>query len=126
MRLTSFFQGIVGASFLFPVPQLLAQSVFINEIHYDNQGPDQLQGVEIAGPSGTVLSGWMLLAYDGATGTVYSTTNLSGIIPDQQNGYGTLWFSFADLENGPDALWLMNGSTGVQFISYEGVVTATN
>ena len=32
------------------------QTVFINEIHYDDAGGDAGEGVEIAGPAGTDLS----------------------------------------------------------------------
>ncbi len=35
-----------------------ASTIFINEIHYDNTGGDAGEGVEIAGPAGTDLSGW--------------------------------------------------------------------
>jgi hypothetical protein len=35
-----------------------AQSVFINEIHYDNAGTDTGEAIEIAGPAGTDLTGW--------------------------------------------------------------------
>ena len=34
------------------------QSVFINEIHYDNVGTDSGEAVEIAGPAGTDIGGW--------------------------------------------------------------------
>ena len=43
------------------------QSVFINEIHYDNVGTDSGEKVEIAGPAGTDLSGWKLVRYNGST-----------------------------------------------------------
>ena len=33
---------------------LFSQSVFVNEIHYDNDGADISEGVEIAGPAGTI------------------------------------------------------------------------
>lgn len=36
---------------------LSAQTVWINEIHYDNTGDDVDEGVEIAGPAGTDLTG---------------------------------------------------------------------
>ena len=102
--------------------------VFVNEIHYDNVGTDTGEGVEIAGPAGTDLSGWTLLLYNGADGAVYGTRALSGIIPNQQNGYGTVAFSYPanGLQNGsPDGLALTapDGSL-VQFLSYEGTFTA--
>ena len=68
-------------------------SVFINEIHYDNEGTDVGEFIEIAGPAGTDLAGWSIVLYNGVNGLTYNTTALSGIIPNQQNGFGTLWFT---------------------------------
>ena len=56
---------------------LLSQTVFINEIHYDNDGVDVGEAIEIAGPAGTNLSGWTLVLYNGATGAVYDTIILT-------------------------------------------------
>jgi len=102
-----------------------AQSVFINELHYDNSGADQNEGVEIAGPAGTDLSTYKIELYNGADGTVYATMNLSGVIPNQQNNFGTIWFAHAGIQNGPDGLALINGITVIQFLSYEGSFVAT-
>jgi len=99
-----------------------AASVFINEIHYDNAGGDIGEAIEIAGPVGTDLSGWSLVLYNGSGGAVYDTINLSGSILNQQNGFGTLSFSRAGIQNGsPDGLALVDASSNViQFLSYEG------
>ena len=104
----------------------LSTPVFINEIHYDNDGTDVGEGVEIAGPAGTDLTGWTIVAYNGNGGAPYGTTNLSGTIPDQQAGYGTLFFTIAGLQNGaPDGIALVNGgAAAVQFLSYEGSFVA--
>ncbi len=67
-----------------------APTVFINEIHYDNTGTDAGEFVEIAGPAGTDLSGYSIVLYNGANGLRYDTDALSGTIPDQQNGFGTV------------------------------------
>ncbi|TDF34938.1 endonuclease I [Alteromonadaceae bacterium M269] len=102
--------------------------VWINELHYDNNGSDTGEFVEVAGTAGTNLSGWKLLAYNGNGGRVYKTTNLSGTISNQQNGFGTRSFNISGLQNGaPDGIALIddNGSV-VQFISYEGTFTATD
>ena len=100
--------------------------VWINELHYDNTGTDVGEFVEIAGPAGDSVSGWMLVGYDGATGGAYSRLKLSGTIPNQQNGFGTLTFPFPGLQDGaPDGIALIT-NTGVvmQFVSYEGAFTA--
>ncbi len=100
--------------------------VFINEIHYDNTGSDQDEGVEIAGPAGTNLSGWRVVLYNGNNGSSYGTINLSGTIPDLDAGYGALWFPETGIQNGsPDGLALVDDiSTVIQFLSYEGSFTA--
>ncbi|MEW5869395.1 MAG: endonuclease/exonuclease/phosphatase family protein [Chloroflexota bacterium] len=108
---------------------LASVAVFISEIHYDNTGGDVDEGIEIAGPAGTDLSGWQLVPYNGNGGASYTPiVNLTGTIPDQQNGYGTLWFALTGLQNGaPDGIALVNASSAVvQFLSYEGSFTATN
>ncbi|NBD36387.1 MAG: DUF11 domain-containing protein [Chloroflexi bacterium] len=103
-------------------------SVFINEIHYDNDGSDTNEGVEIAGPAGTDLTGWQLVPYNGNGGGQYSPANLSGTIPDQQNGFGTLWVPVDGLQNGsPDGIALVApGDVVIQFLSYEGDFAATD
>ena len=103
--------------------------VFINEIHYDDASTDDHEGIEIAGPAGTSLAGWTVVHYR-ADGTVVRTITLSGTIPDQQAGFGTLWFGLNrnDLQNGNAGLALIdtnNSDAVAEFISYEGTVTAT-
>lgn len=97
---------------------------WINEIHYDNNGTDVDEGVEIAGLAGVDLTGWTVVFYNGAIGSgqSYGTLNLSGSISNQQGGFGTLWFSWVGIQNGmPDGLALVNPGNGViQFLSYEG------
>ena len=105
---------------------LLGQTAFINEIHYDNIGKDTGEAIEIAGPAGTDLSGWTLALYNGRNGTLYRTKPLSGIIPDQANGFGAISFGFAkSIQNGaPDGIALVANGKVVQFLSYEGTFTA--
>ncbi|MGC9472003.1 MAG: T9SS type A sorting domain-containing protein [Bacteroidales bacterium] len=121
-------KSLLVFTFLFFIISAFSQSVFINEIHYDNDGGDTDEGVEIAGPAGTDLTGWSLVGYNGKGGAVYSTTNLSGTIPDQMNGFGTLWFEIPGLQNGaPDGIALVDPSSSViQFLSYEGTFTAAD
>ncbi len=101
--------------------------VWINELHYDNSGVDVNEFVEIAGRAGERVDGWMLVAYNGATGRAYDRVPLRGAFPDQQNGYGTLSFLFPGLQNGTDGVALVT-SKGVvlQFLSYGGAFVATN
>lgn len=99
---------------------------WLNEIHYDNISGDTGEGFEIAGPAGTNLSGYTLIGYNGSSGAAYDSIPLSGTIPNQTNGYGTLWFAFLGMQNGsPDGLALVApGQAVLQFLSYEGAMTA--
>lgn len=113
-------------------PPPVAGAVFINELHYDNAGTDTGEAVELAGVAGTDLSGWTLQFYNGSNtpnaAVLYRTTNLSGIIPDQDDGYGTVFFTFPvdGIQNGAsDGIALVNAEGEVvQFLSYEGQITA--
>ena len=103
------------------------QTVWINEIHYDNAGADTGEGFEIAGPAGTDLSTYTVELYNGNGGAKYATVTLTGIIADQGNAMGVLWFAHAGMQNGaPDGLALINAGTVIQFLSYEGSFTATS
>jgi len=110
------------------VPAVYAADVFINEIHYDNAGGDVNEGVEVAGPAGTDLTGWSLHFYNGSSssGKVYKTESLVGVVPNQQDGFGTVSFAVSGLQNGsPDGIALIDADDNViQFISYEGTFTA--
>ena len=95
-------------------------TVFINEIHYDNASTDTGEFIEIAGPAGTNLAGYGLALYNGAVpgaGVLYPVNTvraLAGVIPDQQNGFGTLSFAYAvdGLQNGTaDGVALVQGAT---------------
>jgi hypothetical protein len=102
--------------------------VFMNEIHYDNAKTDRGEGVEIAGPSGSDLSSYKLTLYNGGNNSTYgSVIKLSGVIPNQSNGFGALFFPIRGLQNGsPDGMALDNNGTLIQFLSYEGTITAAN
>lgn len=105
-----------------------AADPWINELHYDNDGADTGEFVEIAGEAGADLSNYQIVAYNGNNGQQYKTVSLSGTIPNQQNGYGTLAFLISSLQNGaPDGIALVEtGGTVVQFLSYEGSFTAAD
>ncbi len=120
------------------LPLACGQSVFVNEIHYDNTGTDTGEAIEIAGPAGTDVGGWRIVRYNGSVpgaGVVYTTpaaaeTFAAGtVIPDTTGtGFGFLVIQYpADgLQNGPnDGLALVDaGNRVVQFLCYEGVMRA--
>ncbi|HET6628809.1 MAG TPA: lamin tail domain-containing protein, partial [Woeseiaceae bacterium] len=104
-----------------------AQSVFVNELHYDNDGTDSGEAIEIAGPAGTDLTGCSIVLYNGNGGGLYNTTALDGVIPDQQGGFGTVTFNYPTngIQNGgEDGIALVGAAGVIQFLSYEGTVTA--
>ncbi|MCH9695270.1 MAG: lamin tail domain-containing protein [Gammaproteobacteria bacterium] len=102
--------------------------IFINELHYDNTGGDTGEAVEVAAAAGTDLAGCRLVLYNGSNGSTYNTVNLSGVIVDEQGGFGAASFSIAGIQNGsPDGIALVDATDNViDFISYEGALTATN
>ncbi|MFH1843323.1 MAG: endonuclease [bacterium] len=102
-------------------------TVWINEFHYDNDGSDKNEFVEVAGPAGTSLAGWSVLGYNGADGSIYDTVTLTGTFADQEGGFGTLAFEFTGMQNGsPDGLALVDDQGAVvEFLSYEGAIVAT-
>lgn len=103
-------------------------TVWINEFHYDNAGTDAGEFIELAGAAGTNLAGWSLVLYNGNGGATYTTTTLSGTIPDQQGGFGTVSITYPEngIQNGsPDGIALVDaGGAVVQFLSYEGTFQA--
>ncbi|CAN5578003.1 hypothetical protein BH10PSE4_BH10PSE4_00700 [soil metagenome] len=103
--------------------------VWINEFHYDNSGADVGEFIEVAGAAGTDLTGYTIVLYNGSGGASYGTITLSGVIPNQSNGFGAISVAYpAGIQNGsPDGLALMsNTGTVLEFVSYEGVFAATN
>lgn len=113
----------------FTVPPVPTEP-WINELHYDNAGADMDEGVEVAGPSGIDLADYRIVFYNGADGTSYTPAiPMSGIIGDEGNGFGAVWFGRSNIQNGaPDGVALVKISTAtvLQFISYEGIFNATN
>ncbi|MEW6990185.1 hypothetical protein AADZ91_05785 [Colwelliaceae bacterium 6441] len=106
-----------------------ANIIFINEIHYDNKGTDTNEFIEIAGQAGHNLNGWSIELYNGSGGARYGDIiNLSGVLSDDNNGLGFAAFFPSYIQNGsPDGLALINDvGKVIQFLSYEGVITATN
>lgn len=101
-----------------------ATPIFINEIHYDNDGSDVNEFIEVAGVAGTDLSAWSLALYRD-TGTVYDSLSLSGVISNQSNGFGAIGFAFSSIQNGSrDGIALVKNNELIQLISYEGIFTA--
>ena len=130
------FAGLAGAGAL-KFTAISGTPVFISEIHYDDSTStgDINEGVGIFGAAGTDLTGWKVVPYNGSGGVAYKPTGslspaalLSGLIDDEGQGYGELFFAINGLQNGaPDGLALVDKEGKVvQFLSYEGSFTATD
>jgi DNA/RNA endonuclease G (NUC1) len=124
------------ASFMPPLP-----SVRISELHYDNTGTDAGEAIEISGPAGMSVAGWQVVLYNGNGGASYNAQTLSGAFPATCTTRGVIVLSYPTngIQNGgtsatptsnpadADGIALVDDAGAVvQFISYEGVFTATN
>jgi DNA/RNA endonuclease G (NUC1) len=105
-------------------------AVRFSEIHYDNVGTDVGEAIEVSGPAGTDVTGWQVVLYNGNGGASYDTKSLSGAFPATCGTRGVMVINYPSngIQNGsPDAMALVDaGGTVVEFLSYEGVFTATN
>ena len=104
--------------------------VRFNEIHYDNSGADVGEAIEVEGPAGTDLSGFSIVLYNFTTGAFYSVRDLSGSLPANCGTRGVFAINYPldGIQNGPQDGFALVDNTGavVEFLSYEGVLTATN
>jgi len=105
-----------------PIP-----NVFINEVHYDNDGGDINEQIEIAGEGSIDLTGWSLHLYNGYNGEKYNSFDLNKwSFIDTETNFGFLTIKTLGLQNGsPDGIVLFDGESIIQFLSYEGTFTAT-
>lgn len=103
--------------------------IFINEVHYRNAGDDIDEGIEIAGPANKDLSSYDLILYEflADSGLVYKVEKLFGVIDDEGNQFGAVWFPIPDMRDGRAGMVLYNKTTEkvVQFLSYRGVFEAS-
>jgi Secretion system C-terminal sorting domain len=109
---------LLPLSFLLSLPLSYGQAVaaFINEVNYTASHPTD-RGLEIAGEAASDLDGWSVVIYN-ADGTVNYVKNIySEIIPDQQNGYGTIWVEME--QGGGDGVALVDPvGSAIRFVSY--------
>lgn len=113
-----------------PDPCPSASEVFINEFHYDNGGTDVNEFVEVAVADTYegALSDLSVVLYNG--GSTYDTKTLDQFTAGSNSG-GFTYYSFTypvnGIQNGgSDGLALACGGQAIQFLSYEGTITAAN
>ena len=109
---------------------ITSPDVFINEFHYDNNGADTGEFVEIAVSSkfSGVPANISLLLYNGADGTSYGTHSLSTFTQGATSGGHTLYSKLiSSIQNGnPDGFALVVGGVVTQTISYGGTFVGSS
>ncbi|MGK5679743.1 ExeM/NucH family extracellular endonuclease [Actinoplanes sp. URMC 104] len=116
----------IGLSLAGPAVAADPGDPFLSEIHYDNAGADSGEAIEVQAPAGFDLTGWQIVLYNGSGGASYHTATLSGAVPEA--GVVVQTYPANGIQNGaPDGVALVRpDGTVVEFLSYEGVLTATN
>ncbi|MEM7163148.1 MAG: lamin tail domain-containing protein [Bacteroidota bacterium] len=103
---------------------------FINEFHYDNQGADEDEFVEVAMTAGADPTEIEIFLYNGSNGTTYANITLSpGEFVSSDGIYDYYLWNPSSVQNGaPDGIALIcNSPQGlVEFLSYEGTLVATD
>ncbi|MEM9268652.1 MAG: hypothetical protein AAGA78_06920, partial [Pseudomonadota bacterium] len=100
----------------------------INELHYDNDGGDVGEFIEIRTDAGTDVSGATVELLNGNGGVVYNTLDLPSATMTSDGTFDYYVFNLPTngLQNGsPDGLALINNGSVVEFLSYEGTFTAS-
>jgi endonuclease I len=127
--------GALACSLLLAGPTAHAE-VFINEFHYDDatSSGDVGERIEVVATAGETLSNYRIYLYNGSTPSS-ATTYDNDLLPAGSTvscGGGvriaTLSYPTNGIQNGGnDAIALVDGSGNVvQFLSYEGQVTASS
>ena len=103
-------------------PPDTSADLWVDGLHYDNDGEDRGEGVGLVGLAGARLDGWTLVLYNGPR--PYKTVPIGGSL----GGDGRLTVGVDGIQNGPaDGLALVapDGSVA-EFVSYEGVIDASD
>ncbi|WP_337060476.1 ExeM/NucH family extracellular endonuclease [Kineococcus sp. G2] len=99
-------------------------AAFVSEIHYDNDGDDTGEFVEVQLPAGTSSAGLSIVAYNGNRGTQYGARALPSVTAPA-DGPAVAVVEFPGLQNGaPDGIALVRGDEVLELLSYEGTFTA--
>lgn len=107
-------------------------SVRFSEIHYDNAGTDANERIEVSFPTGTDLTGWSIVLYNGANGQSYDTRSLTGVAAtscgaSSSRSVAVVAYAVNGIQNGdPDGMALVSPTGVVEFLSYEGTFVAAN
>ncbi|GJM34118.1 MAG: hypothetical protein DHS20C18_31190 [Saprospiraceae bacterium] len=95
----------------------VSAQVFINEVNYKASDPDD-QGVEITGKANIDLDGWSMVFYH-ENGSVTNTETVGSIsIPNQDNGYGSIWFDVEQSRSSSGVALVDPSDNVISFFSY--------
>ena len=100
---------------------------YISEIHYDNDGGDSGEFVEVHLPAGTSSAGLSIVLYNGNGGARYDLDPVPTVTAAADApAVAVVEYLANGIQNGaPDGIALVRGAEVLEFISYEGVFTAT-
>lgn len=100
----------------------------ITEIHYDDAGADTGEAIEVTAPSPADLTGLSLVLYNGNVPAAATTYGTAATVPASDTGVAVVSYPSNGIQNGaPDGVALVTADgTVVEFLSYEGVMTASN
>ncbi len=106
-------------------------NAWINEIHYDNDGTDENEGVEVVieNPGSYTLADFTVTLYNGSGGSSYDTKTINNFTSGNTEGNFTLYYyAYPEngIQNGPDGIALDYKGNLIQFLSYEGNFAATD
>jgi PKD repeat protein len=119
---------------LWTLPNLVAQNIWFNEIHYDNVGTDVNEFIEVVleNPGSYNLADFSIILYNGSGGASYDTRTLNNFTVGNTVGTYTFYYfvyPVNGIQNGsPDGMAIAYQGVLVtgQFLSYEGTFSATN
>ncbi len=118
-------------SLLFSSAALFSQNAWINEFHYDNDGTDVGEFVEVVieNPGSYTLSDFEVVLYNGSNSEQYDSDDLGSATVGNTEGDFTFYYldyPSNGIQNGdPDGICLAYNGTVIQFLSYEGTFTAS-
>jgi len=100
----------------------------INELHYDNDGTDTGEFVEIRVNADADVTDLQVQLINGNGGSSYNSADLSTLTMTSDGTYDYYVWELPSngIQNGaPDGVALLNGAEVVEFLSYEGTITTT-
>ncbi len=102
-----------------------ATTAQINEFHYDTDGSDTGEFIEIRVDADEDVSALTVDLYNGNGGSIYNSYDLADATLTSDGTYDYYVIDTPGIQNGPDGIALSNDGTLVEFLSYEGEVTGT-